>query len=658
MTTVIEAHDLVKTFGRTRALDGLDLSVDEGEVHGFLGPNGAGKSTTIRVLLGMLRRRSGTATVFGRDPWRDAVAIHRDVAYVPGDVSLWPNLSGGETIDFLTRLRGGADKDLRARLLRDFDLDPKKKGRSYSKGNRQKVALVAAFARPAKLYILDEPTSGLDPVMESVFRAEIERVQKDGATVLLSSHILSEVEQLCDRVTIVRAGKAVETGTLSETAAPHPHRASGSATARSSPTCRSSPGVHDARAEADQLVFDADTDAVNGVLRRPHQGRRQLAVGLAAVARGAVPAALRRPDRDRSRPPDVPHPAPADPPGSADPPDLDPRHRRLLLGRRANSVVSEYGDAEGARRSCTVALATPALLALRGIPNGDSLGSAVHFQSFAFLAVTIGLMNTFLATRHGRADEEKGRRELVAATPVSRLAPPRRDPDPRPHRERACSSCSPSRGYQSAGLDAGGRPPERDRPRRDRARLPRPRHARGRADRDLPRRERRSARSSCSASYALRAGGDALGTPDIAKLTLTPAWPSWLSPIGWGQQTLAFTETDWWPVALDRRARRRRGRGRARRARASRARREPAARAGRARGRPAGPRLPVRPRLAPAVADAHRMDRRLGAARSGARIAGHRDRRTSTSTTRRSRRSSRASGTPQGDLGDALIPAL
>jgi ABC-2 type transport system ATP-binding protein len=265
MTTVIEAHDLVKTFGRTRALDGLDLGVEEGEVHGFLGPNGAGKSTTIRVLLGMLRRRSGTATVFGRDPWRDAVAIHRDIAYVPGDVSLWPNLSGGEAIDFLTRLRGGADEDLRARLLRDFDLDPKKKGRSYSKGNRQKVALVAAFARPAKLYVLDEPTSGLDPVMESVFRAEIERVQKDGATVLLSSHILSEVEQLCDRVTIVRAGKTVETGTLSQMR--HLTRTSiRVGTKATLADVQKIAGVHDARSEADQLVFDADTDAVNGVL--------------------------------------------------------------------------------------------------------------------------------------------------------------------------------------------------------------------------------------------------------------------------------------------------------------------------------------------------------------------------------------------------------
>ena len=265
MTTVIEARGLVKQFGRTRALDGLDLEVAEGEVHGFLGPNGAGKSTTIRVLLGMLRSHGGSATVLGRDPWSDAVDIHRDVAYVPGDVSLWPNLSGGETIDFLTRLRGGADAALRARLLKDFDLDPRKKGRSYSKGNRQKVALVAAFARPAKLYIFDEPTSGLDPVMESVFRTEVERVQNDGATVLLSSHILSEVEQLCDRVTIVRAGTAVETGALADLR--HLTRTSFRVTtAATLAQVQKLPGVHDARTEADQLVFDADTDAVNGVL--------------------------------------------------------------------------------------------------------------------------------------------------------------------------------------------------------------------------------------------------------------------------------------------------------------------------------------------------------------------------------------------------------
>ena len=265
MTNVIEAHGLTKRFGRTLALDGLDLTVGEGDVHGFLGPNGAGKSTTIRVLLGLLRADAGTASVLGRDAWRDAVAIHRDIAYVPGDVTLWPNLSGGETIDYLTRLRGGADAALRSRLIEAFQLDPRKKGRSYSKGNRQKVALVAAFARPARLYIFDEPTSGLDPLMESVFRSEVERVRGEGATVLLSSHILSEVEQLCDRVTIVRAGRAVETGTLDELR--HLTRTSFRvATGASLAEVAAIPGVHDAREEAGHLVFDVDGGDLETVL--------------------------------------------------------------------------------------------------------------------------------------------------------------------------------------------------------------------------------------------------------------------------------------------------------------------------------------------------------------------------------------------------------
>lgn len=213
---VIDATLLVKTFGRTRALDGLDLRVGPGEVHGFLGPNGAGKSTTLRVLLGLIRPTSGTARVFGLDPWRDPVRAHRDIAYVPGDVSLWPNLSGGEVIDLLTGLRGGSEERLRRELIDEFEFDPRRKARTYSKGNRQKVALIAAFARPARLYLLDEPSAGLDPVMDSVFRRQIRRVSADGATVLLSSHILSEVEQLCGRVTIIRSGRAVESGTLTQ----------------------------------------------------------------------------------------------------------------------------------------------------------------------------------------------------------------------------------------------------------------------------------------------------------------------------------------------------------------------------------------------------------------------------------------------------------
>jgi ABC-2 type transport system ATP-binding protein len=262
---IIETSGLTKRFGRSVALDGLDLAVREGEVHGFLGPNGAGKSTTLRILLGLVRRSGGAATVLGRDPWADAVAVHRDLAYVPGDVSLWPNLSGGEAIDLLTRMRGGADPDLRARLIRDFDFDPRKKARGYSKGNRQKVALIAAFARRARLYLLDEPTSGLDPLMEEVFRREVERVRGEGATVLLSSHILSEVERLCERVTIIRAGKAVESGTLADLR--HLTRTSFRVVSSASADALARiDGVHDVQQQGDALAFDVDTEALGAVL--------------------------------------------------------------------------------------------------------------------------------------------------------------------------------------------------------------------------------------------------------------------------------------------------------------------------------------------------------------------------------------------------------
>ncbi|WP_405163610.1 ABC transporter ATP-binding protein [Nocardia sp. NBC_01499] len=216
MSEVIRINDLRKTFGHVAALDGLNLTVREGEIHGFLGPNGAGKSTTIRVLLGILRATAGQAELFGRDPWRDAVALHRELGYVPGDVTLWPSLSGGETIDLLARMRGGINKERRAELIQRFDLDPRKKARTYSKGNRQKVALISALASDVQLLLLDEPTSGLDPLMEQVFRECLEEAKQRGTTVLLSSHILSEVEALCDRVTIIRAGRTVESGSLSE----------------------------------------------------------------------------------------------------------------------------------------------------------------------------------------------------------------------------------------------------------------------------------------------------------------------------------------------------------------------------------------------------------------------------------------------------------
>src|SRR6478609_4817519 len=215
-SNAITVTGVVKTFGAVTALDKLDLSVATGEVHGFLGPNGSGKSTTIRILLGQLHADSGTATVLDGDPWRDAVQLHRRLAYVPGDVNLWPNLSGGETIDLLARLRGGIDSSRRDELIERFELDPRKKGRSYSKGNRQKVAVVAALASDVELLVLDEPTSGLDPIMESVFQEYVDAFRDTGPALLLSSHILAEVEELTDRVSIIRAGRTVETGTLAD----------------------------------------------------------------------------------------------------------------------------------------------------------------------------------------------------------------------------------------------------------------------------------------------------------------------------------------------------------------------------------------------------------------------------------------------------------
>ncbi|MFM7068129.1 MAG: ATP-binding cassette domain-containing protein [Actinomycetes bacterium] len=216
MVAALELHNVVKTYGATRALDGFHLRVDPGQVHGFLGPNGAGKTTALRVLLGLARMDSGASTLLGGDPWSDAVELHRRLAYVPGDVALWPNLSGGEIIDLLGRLRGGWSPQRRSALIERFHLDPTKRGRSYSKGNRQKVALIAALASDAELLLLDEPTSGLDPLMEAEFRACIADERDRGRTVLLSSHILSEVEATCDHITIIRAGRAVETGRIAD----------------------------------------------------------------------------------------------------------------------------------------------------------------------------------------------------------------------------------------------------------------------------------------------------------------------------------------------------------------------------------------------------------------------------------------------------------
>src|SRR5919109_178311 len=266
MANAISIAGLVKSFGSVRALDGLDLDVAEGEVHGFLGPNGAGKSTTIRVLLGLLRATSGEVRLLGGDPWADAVALHRRLAYVPGDVSLWPNLTGGEAIDLLGRLRGGLDEARRAELLDRFELDPRKKSRTYSKGNRQKVAVVAALASDVELLLLDEPTSGLDPLMEEVFRECIADERRAGRTVLLSSHILAEVEALCDRMTIIRAGRTVETGSLDELR--HLTRTSIQVeTVAPAGDLAALAGVHDLHVSDHRARFDVDTTQLDEALR-------------------------------------------------------------------------------------------------------------------------------------------------------------------------------------------------------------------------------------------------------------------------------------------------------------------------------------------------------------------------------------------------------
>jgi ABC-2 type transport system ATP-binding protein len=277
MTLAISVSGLVKMFGSTRALDGLDLAVETGEVHGFLGPNGSGKTTTMRVLLGLIRADSGDVALLGGDPWRSAVELHRRLAYVPGDVSLWPKLSGGEVIDLFARLRGDLDEHRRNELIERFELDPTKKARTYSKGNRQKVGLVAALASSAELLILDEPTSGLDPLMESVFQDCISEIKGQGRTVLLSSHILAEVEALCDRVTIIRAGRTQESGTLAELR--HLTRTSIIAeTTQPAGALAGLAGLHGFQVDGARVRFDVDNDHLDGAVRRLGEfGLRSLA---------------------------------------------------------------------------------------------------------------------------------------------------------------------------------------------------------------------------------------------------------------------------------------------------------------------------------------------------------------------------------------------
>ncbi|MGV0633348.1 ABC transporter ATP-binding protein [Mycolicibacillus trivialis] len=263
---MIEIGSLRKSFGRVLALDGLDMVVHPGEIHGFLGPNGAGKSTTLRVLLGLIRADGGTVRMLGRDPWTDAVALHREIAYVPGDVTLWPSLTGGEIIDLLGRMRGGLDVRRRDELIERFDLDPRKKARTYSKGNRQKVSLVSALASPARLLLLDEPTSGLDPLMERVFQQSVTEARDRGATVLLSSHILAECEALCERVTIIRAGRTVESGSLASMR--HLSRTSITAEVTGDPgDLARLPGVHDLTRSGSTVRAQVDNAGLGEVVR-------------------------------------------------------------------------------------------------------------------------------------------------------------------------------------------------------------------------------------------------------------------------------------------------------------------------------------------------------------------------------------------------------
>ncbi len=267
MNAAIEVRGLAKRFGKTTALDGLDLTVASGEVHGFLGPNGAGKSTTLRILLGLVRADSGEARMLGLDPWKDVVELHSRLSYVPGEVNLWSNLSGGETIDLLGKLRGGLDPARKADLIERFDLDPTKKGGAYSKGNRQKVALIAALASNVELLLLDEPTAGLDPLMEALFRECVEEERQQGRTVLLSSHILAEVEALCDRITIIRNGRTVETGTLSELR--HLTRTRITADlAWSGSWLEDLPGLYNLRVHNHRVELEADSEALPELLAK------------------------------------------------------------------------------------------------------------------------------------------------------------------------------------------------------------------------------------------------------------------------------------------------------------------------------------------------------------------------------------------------------
>lgn len=266
MAEIVEVKGLQKKFGKFQALSDVTFTVNAGEVVGFIGPNGAGKSTTIRTLLGIIKGDGGSAKIFGKDVWKESLEIHKKVSYVPGDVALWGNLTGGEIIDLFIKLHGGGDQVKRDQLIERFELDPKKKAKSYSKGNRQKVGLIAALSVDSDLYIFDEPTSGLDPLMEAIFQDEVEQIKNAGKAILLSSHILSEVERLADKVVIIRQGKVVESGTLDELR--HLTRSTVTLVADGDVTALEKvPGVYDFSQKEAQVRFSADNQQLNSILK-------------------------------------------------------------------------------------------------------------------------------------------------------------------------------------------------------------------------------------------------------------------------------------------------------------------------------------------------------------------------------------------------------
>ena len=589
MGDVVATQSLVKDFGRTRALDGLTFSVEQGEVHGFLGPNGAGKTTTLRILLGLVRADSGTASLLGGDPWRDAVDLHRRLAYVPGDVALWPNLTGGETIDLLGRLRGGLDAKRRTALLERFDLDPGKKSRAYSKGNRQKVALVAALASDVELLLFDEPTSGLDPLMEASFRDCVRDERERGRSVLLSSHILAEVEAVCDRVTIVRGGRVVESGALADLR--HLSRTSVTAELAGDPTgLVGLPGVADLRLDGHVVRCEVDTAHLTGfVSRLAGLGVRSLecqpptleelflryygrpgadpavAGRTAGGTAGSGPVAMTGVSEPADRPAEAAGVGPSRgrPRGARRAMNaltgtgalvrVALRRSRLLLGGwvavfvvmaaySAKATVDLYPTVGSRIAAAGAVNRSQALVALYGrVYDPTSLGSLAMIKTGGIGAVFVALLSVVLVLRHTRADEESGRAELIGGGAVGRAAPLAAaltlvlavD---------AVLAVLTAVSLTAAGLPAAGS-----------VTFGLAWAAVGLAFAAVAAvaaqvaTSARTATAICAALlavvYLLRAAGDAAGESGLR-------WLTWLSPIGWSQQFRPYAGDRWWVLSV------------------------------------------------------------------------------------------------------------